>query len=162
LSEWARVSTPMAGEGMGMYFLPDVGDEVLVQFEQGDINKPMVIGSVWSGKKRPPEENENRKNNIRTIKTKGGNSITLDDTEKDEKIIIQDKSGNLIKFQSNENKSNGNISISIEAKNDLELKAGGDILLRATNVKVIGGSGSTKSSTTISGNEITGAGGGSP
>jgi phage protein D/phage baseplate assembly protein gpV len=158
LSEWARVSTPMAGEGMGMYFLPDVGDEVLVQFEQGDINKPMVIGSVWSGKKRPPEENENRKNNIRTIKTKGGNSITLDDTEKDEKIIIQDKSGNLIKFQSNEKKSNGKISISIEAKNDLELKAGGDIFLRATNVKVIGGSGST----TISGNEITGAVGGSP
>ena len=42
-SAWARCSTPMAGSSRGMYFLPDIGDEVLVAFEHGNFNKPVVV-----------------------------------------------------------------------------------------------------------------------
>src|SRR5262245_3996932 len=51
---WARVATMMAGRNKGTLFLPEVGDEVLVAFERGDVRAPCVIGSLWNGKARPP------------------------------------------------------------------------------------------------------------
>jgi uncharacterized protein involved in type VI secretion and phage assembly len=54
LSPWARVAVPMSGIVSGMYFMPELGDEVLVAFEQGDINVPYVIGSLWNGFAPPP------------------------------------------------------------------------------------------------------------
>ena len=47
-SHWARVAAPMAGNGRGLYFLPEVEDEVLVLFERGDAF-PFVIGALWNG-----------------------------------------------------------------------------------------------------------------
>ena len=39
----------------GFYFRPEIGDEVIVAFEHGDVRFPYIIGSVWNGKDRPPE-----------------------------------------------------------------------------------------------------------
>lgn len=106
VSNWARIATLMAGgdiesgSSWGMYFLPDVGDEVLVAFEQGEINKPIVIGSLWNGLARPPEKNADGQNRIRLIKTKAGHTITLDDTSGAEEIIVKDKAENMIKLHS--------------------------------------------------------------
>lgn len=50
---WARVSLPLGGNQTGLWALPDVGDEVVVGFEGGDVRNPIVIGSLWNGK-RPP------------------------------------------------------------------------------------------------------------
>src|SRR4030095_7582082 len=60
-SWWARLSTIGAGrrqngDGHGIVFMPEVGDEVLVVFEHGDIAHPVVIGSMWNGKAKPPED----------------------------------------------------------------------------------------------------------
>ena len=52
---WARVSTLMAGDRRGTWFVPDVGDEVLVAFQGGDPRQPIVLGSLWSASDRPPE-----------------------------------------------------------------------------------------------------------
>jgi hypothetical protein len=49
LSPFARIATPMSGIACGVSFLPQIGDEVLVAFEQGDVNVPYVIGSLWNG-----------------------------------------------------------------------------------------------------------------
>lgn len=54
IEPWARVVTPYAGMNRGIYFMPQDGDEVLVAFQNGDINVPMVIGSIWSSLDRPP------------------------------------------------------------------------------------------------------------
>src|SRR4029450_5219774 len=48
-SHWARVATPMAGDKRGLYFLPEVDDEVLIAFEHGAIDYPCVMGSVCDG-----------------------------------------------------------------------------------------------------------------
>ncbi len=48
LSPWIRVSTPMAGKGYGVKFLPCVGDEVMIDYENGDIERPFVVGSLYS------------------------------------------------------------------------------------------------------------------
>lgn len=52
---WARVATPFAGGERGAFFIPDVGDEVLVTFVNGDPRYPIVIGSLWNGRDAAPE-----------------------------------------------------------------------------------------------------------
>ncbi len=55
-SNWARVAVPFAGNDRGAWFMPQVADEVLVVFLNGNINQPIVIGSLWNGKDRPPDK----------------------------------------------------------------------------------------------------------
>jgi uncharacterized protein involved in type VI secretion and phage assembly len=52
---WARVAVPFAGADRGAFFLPEVGDEVVVAFAGGDPAQPIVIGSLWNGRDAPPE-----------------------------------------------------------------------------------------------------------
>jgi phage protein D/phage baseplate assembly protein gpV len=105
-SRWARVATFMAGgslsDSWGGYFLPDVGDEVFVAFEHGDINRPVVVGSVWNGKARPPEVNKDQ-NARKMIRTKTGMQILFDETSGQECLSIQDKPGNSITLRSARN-----------------------------------------------------------
>jgi phage protein D len=54
-SNWARVVAPGAGPQRGVYWLPEVNDEVLVAFEHGDMHRPYVIGGVWNGTDAPPK-----------------------------------------------------------------------------------------------------------
>jgi uncharacterized protein involved in type VI secretion and phage assembly len=80
LSPWARIATPMSGILSGMSFLPQLGDEVLVAFEQGDVNVPYVIGSLWNGLAPPPPNIPVPDSPIRTsymIKTLLGNTIMM-------------------------------------------------------------------------------------
>lgn len=90
---WVRVVTFMAGSRMGGYFLPRVGDEVLVAFHNGDINSPYVLGSLWNGAAPPPGGNDSGDNNIRQIISRSGHTILLDDTPGSEKIEITDQTG---------------------------------------------------------------------
>ena len=68
-TDWARVVAPMAGLDRGTYFLPHVGDEVLVAFDGDDIRYPYVLGALWSRTDKVPEKNDDGKNAIRVIKT---------------------------------------------------------------------------------------------
>lgn len=122
-SWWARVAVPMAGKEMGHYFLPDVEQEVLVAFEQGDPNRPYVLGMLWN-KPAPPPEKVDEKNTQRVIKSRSGHVVRLDDTEGKEKISIVDKSAkNSIVFDT--------------AENTITILADQDIKLTATNGKVL-------------------------
>jgi hypothetical protein len=75
LSPWARVAMPMAGILHGFYFIPNVGDEVLVAFEHGDINAPYIIGSLWNALAPPPLPSPLPQ--IRAIRTLAGNQIVM-------------------------------------------------------------------------------------
>jgi uncharacterized protein involved in type VI secretion and phage assembly len=92
-SAWARMVSPMAGNGRGLYALPDLGDEVLVVFEHGRVEYPYVLGALWNGKDAPPGKNEDGKNNVRVFKSRSGHVVRLDDTEGGEKIEIRDAQG---------------------------------------------------------------------
>jgi uncharacterized protein involved in type VI secretion and phage assembly len=52
---WARVAMPFAGGNRGAFFIPDVGDEVVVAFLAGDPRAPIVLGSLWNGHDSAPE-----------------------------------------------------------------------------------------------------------
>jgi uncharacterized protein involved in type VI secretion and phage assembly len=117
-SWWARIATPMAGPNRGVWFLPEVDDEVLVAFDHGDVRNPYIIGSLWNGKDTPPETNSDGKNNLRLIHSRSGHLIRLDDSDGDEKIEIIDKtSNNSVTIKSSDN------SIAITCQGKLTLHA---------------------------------------
>ena len=78
-SDWARCAVPMAGKDRGTYFLPEIGDEVLVAFEREDMRFPYVLGALWNGQDKPPESNSNGQNDRRVIKSRSGHKLTFDD-----------------------------------------------------------------------------------
>jgi len=82
---WARVATPMAGATSGVYLIPNVGDEVLLAFEHGDVNAPYIIGSLWNASSPPPLPNPMPQ--IRAIRTLAGNQIVF--TEAPTTVTIQ-------------------------------------------------------------------------
>jgi uncharacterized protein involved in type VI secretion and phage assembly len=129
---WARLATPMAGGDRGIYFLPEVHDEVLVIFEHGDVRFPYIIGALWNGQDRPPTNNDSGKNNIRLIKSRSGHLIRLDDTNKAERIEIIDKSGkNRLVFDTQNN------TITINSAQDLTLSArNGTLKLEAKSIEL--------------------------
>ena len=97
-SDWAKVASLMAGKERGAVFLPEVDDEVLVAFEQGDINYPFVIGALWNAEDVPPETNADGKNNIRKITSRSGHELIFNDDNEgqQEKLEIHSKSGHTI------------------------------------------------------------------
>jgi len=131
-SNWARMAVPMAGKDRGIYFLPEVNDEVLVAFDHGDVRFPYVIGALWNGKDVPPAKNDDGKNNVRLIKSRSGHIIRLTDEDGDEKIEIIDKSTkNSIVFDTAQN------TITITADKDISLSAPkGTIELNAQNIQI--------------------------
>ncbi len=93
-SAQARVMVPMAGSGSGMHFLPEVGDEVVVAFEMGDTNFPIILGAVWNRVNPPPKQAETSpENHKRTIVSRSGHELTFDDTPGSQKVMIKTQGG---------------------------------------------------------------------
>jgi phage protein D/phage baseplate assembly protein gpV len=164
-SNWIRVASPMAGNGRGMVFLPEVDDEVLIAFENGDLNRPYVLGALWNGEDSPPETNSDGHNNIRKIRSRSGHEIvfndddtshrekieihtnaghiiTMDDSTGSEKIEIKDKTGNnSIKLDSVQNAVaiSGATKITLDAPT-VELTSQGNMTFRANGILTIQGS----------------------
>lgn len=77
---WARVAVLLAGMNRGTYFIPQVGDEVLVAFEQGDVRQPFVIGCLWNSTDSPPAGSPLDPVAKRIIRTPLGHVMEFDDT----------------------------------------------------------------------------------
>lgn len=98
-SPWARVVSFMAGPQRGGVFRPEVGDEVLLVFNHGDMRFPYIIGGLWNGRdESPSERGADRDNNIRLIKSRSGHMILFDDSAGSEKITVIDKNGHMIEL----------------------------------------------------------------
>jgi uncharacterized protein involved in type VI secretion and phage assembly len=117
---WVRVLTPHAGNGRGMLFLPEAGDEVVVGFEQGDPERPCVLGSVWNGRDRAPQEA-----GVHRLVTASGNAIHLSDAKGKETVEIHTSAGKCLLQLSNG--ANGVPTITLHAEGDLALEATGEI-----------------------------------
>ncbi|MDR3409531.1 MAG: type VI secretion system tip protein TssI/VgrG [Formivibrio sp.] len=87
---WLRVSQPSAGAGWGHQFLPRIGQEVLVNFIEGDIDRPMITGVLYNGSHNPPEFSgagslpaNKTLSGIKSKEFKGGqyNELLFDDTQ---------------------------------------------------------------------------------
>lgn len=158
VSDWTRIAVPMAGPERGTYFLPEVGDEVLVAFDDGDINHPYVLGALWNGEDEPPADNDGN-NDIRRIRSRSGHEVTFDDADGaeavhietsgghsivmddgDETITIEDTGGNEIEFDgaSRSLTISSDATVTIEAAN-IELTSSGNLDIEANGVLTLDG-----------------------
>nr|WP_315222327.1 phage baseplate assembly protein V [uncultured Flavobacterium sp.] len=122
---WLRVMTPDAGSSgkvntnRGMVFIPEVGDQVMLGFRYNDPNRPFVIGSLFNGKTGTGGD---LKNNIKSIYTRTGSTITFD--EGDSSILVKDPSGNKWFMD-------GNGNIEVTAPKNITINAGESIIMSA-------------------------------
>ena len=130
-SNWARVAAPMAGKDRGIYFLPEVDDEVLVAFEHGLVDYPFVVGACGMAG-HPAGVQLRRQNNHRTIKSRSGHVLRLNDKSGGETIEIIDKTGNnKIVIDSTRN------TITIEAQSDITIKSStGKLTMQANGIEM--------------------------
>jgi uncharacterized protein involved in type VI secretion and phage assembly len=163
VSDWARTVQPGAGKDRGAMVLPEVGDEVLVAFEQGDIRRPYVLGGLYNGVDKPSAGNiawldkGSGAVNRRSFVSRCGHRIDmLDDKGRTEGISLSaDGDKLLLKLDATGTKvtvhSDGTVlvegkkGIVVDAANaKLELKAGEIALSATSGVSVDGGSGAVK------------------
>lgn len=82
--KWAKMAMPYMGPGWGVYFLPEKGDQVLLVFEDGNIEKPYVIGCIPRDRDRFLRKTADEHNGIKQIQTRNGSRITFQDDEGEE------------------------------------------------------------------------------
>jgi len=139
VSPWIRIITPHSGKEQGFYFIPEIGDEVLVAFEGGNAEKPYVIGSLYHGKAKPDTLFESE-NNIKAIRTRSGHTIEFIDKDGSEELKIYDfnKENYVITLASHSKEitivSQGNIDI--KAEGDMSMEATGDMKIKANNIQM--------------------------
>ncbi len=151
-SDWARLVTQMAGKDRGMFLRPEVGDEVLVAFELGDVRRPYILGSLWSTTDTPPaDDGQAAQNNWRFITSRSGHMVKLDDTAGKEKIEIIGSDGqrqivfDIAKQKIQVTCDSGDVEVSATAGSvkvdalTVEIKASGNMTLQATGSMTIKG-----------------------
>ena len=89
---WIRVVQPHAGAGKGFYFIPEIGEEVLVDFEFQNAERPYVVGAHYNGEEM--SRYHTKGNDKKVIHTRSGTKIVLNDGEGS--VFIEDPSGNSI------------------------------------------------------------------
>jgi Rhs element Vgr protein len=158
---WARLANFYSSSGFGAFFLPEVGDEVMVGFLNQDPRFPVILGSMYSENRKPYSElspdSENSKkaivtkselrivfddqNSVMTITTKNNNVITLSD--QDQKISIEDQNSNSLVMSSSGIEMKSPSSITIQADQNVTIKgemgvsvesASGDVKVSGMNV----------------------------
>ena len=91
-THWARMVSPHAGPDRGLMFMPEVGDEVAVAFEDGDPERPILLGSLWNGVQQAPRGeffgSDIPANDIKRIVTKSGNRLQMVDTPGRETVVV--------------------------------------------------------------------------
>lgn len=95
-STWAPVVRTLAGDGRGMWYVPEVGDEALVAFEHGDFDHPFILGYLWNGADKPPSSGIDE--HVRRIQSVSGHQFDLDDRDGDGAVVIKTAGGSTIEL----------------------------------------------------------------
>ncbi|WP_309608048.1 type VI secretion system tip protein VgrG [Flavobacterium sp.] len=110
---WIRMTNPHAGGGKGMYFVPEIGEEVLVGFEGDNAEKPFVLGTMYNGSESSGYNTAG--NDQKVIQTRSGTKIIMNDATGS--VFIEDPSGNTWMMD-------GKGNINVNAPNDITMNAG--------------------------------------
>ena len=131
---WIRVMTPDGGgsenvpTNRGFVFIPEVGDHVLVGFRHGDPNRPYVMGSLFNGRTGVGGFAENH---LKSIRTRSGHVIELDDAPSSLGITIKDNKGNSVHIDSAED------SIVVNAEKDITFNAAETFTVNCKNANIL-------------------------
>ena len=137
MTPWLRLSQPYAGGGKGFSFIPEIGEEVMIDFEGGNAERPFVKGTLFNGVADPDGVWLPGNNQVKAIRTRNGHTIEIWDEGEGGYIRIYDneKENYILTFSTDEKliklESTGNIEL--YAKNDIIMHAGHDINASADN-----------------------------
>jgi uncharacterized protein involved in type VI secretion and phage assembly len=140
---WARLATLMGGKHRGSWFVPEVDDEVLLAFEGGDPRRPYVVGCLWNGGDPPPESMDSAgRNNLKSLRSRNGVKLTLDDADGQEKLLLETPGGQKLTLKDGPGEielrdSNGN-SIKLQPSG-ITVTAAAKVTVSASNVEVSAG-----------------------
>jgi uncharacterized protein involved in type VI secretion and phage assembly len=136
-SAMAPVAAALAGKNRGAFFMPEIDDEVLVAFEQGDINHPYIVGFLWNGVDTPPESDPKN----RVLLTPGGHTLRFEDGANTKKVILQSSSGHKITLDDTQAgqtmtlQTNGQQTITLnDLQTSITLSGGGRIITMANGM----------------------------
>lgn len=133
-SDWARVASAGGGPRRGLCVTPEIDDEVLVAFEQGDPNRPFVLGGLWNGKDAPPIRDAVKSGKVerRGFTTRAGHSVSFSDEAGKGAITIKTAGGQTIVL---EDQPPGKLTISCGG--DVQVSgAGGALSIAASGVEL--------------------------
>jgi type VI secretion system secreted protein VgrG len=144
---WVRMAVPHAGKDRGWYALPELNDEVLVGYEHGNTDHPVVLGCLYNKDNAPMQEAISSDNDVKMFMTRSGNKIVLNDKNGAEQIVISQKDGKNqivldISGPSITISTEGDISIkgkrniTIEADQGITMKASSDVKIEGANVEI--------------------------
>ncbi|MEJ2045208.1 MAG: type VI secretion system tip protein VgrG [Reinekea sp.] len=137
---WARMAHYYASNSFGAFFIPEIGDEVVLGYLNNDPGYPIILGSLYSSKNKAPldltADNYTKllqtksslkvsfddEKKIITLETPGGHSIVMDDDAK--KVTVTDSNSNVMEMSDS--------GLSLTSPKDIALKADGKITLTAT------------------------------
>lgn len=139
-SPFAPIAAGMSGNDRGSYFMPEVDDEVLVAFEQGDFDHPFVVGFLWNGVDKPPENDRQ----IREIKTPGGHTLTFTDTDGSKKVEIKSDGGHHVTIDDAAqtitiSDSGGSNQVVIQASGTVTVQAATKVVVKASQIELTEG-----------------------
>jgi uncharacterized protein involved in type VI secretion and phage assembly len=125
---WARVATMMAGPHRGTWFIPEVGDEVLVAFEGAEQRAAYVIGSLWNAKARPPEDDAV---NVKSIRSRSGVTVRIQEG-KTTSLVVETPGGQRLTLQDGP----GSVRVADDNGNAVTLDAAGVTVTASAKVTV--------------------------
>jgi phage baseplate assembly protein V len=116
VTEYCRVCQLYAGNGYGSFFVPEVGDEVLVAFVHGDMRMPIVLGGLYNGQDKPPSDRQKTKDQ-KMIRTKAGHELLLDDSTQDRRVRVRTAKDHVIDLDD----QNRKVTVTSTAGHTMEL-----------------------------------------
>lgn len=127
-TDWVRLLTPYSGSGKGQLFKPEVGSQVLVDYQNGLAEQPFVLGNMFHANNKQGAKYSPDGNLMKGIQTAGGNKFVMQDKEGQQSINISNSNNKGTSLNIN---FNGDGSVSISTNGPINLTAGGDITLNA-------------------------------
>ena len=97
MTPWIHVVTPHAGANKGIYFPPEIGEEVLINYENNNAEKPFVMGAMYNGAEKSGYHTSG--NDLKAIHTRSNNKIVMNDSEKS--LLMEDGSQSFFKMKGN-------------------------------------------------------------
>jgi uncharacterized protein involved in type VI secretion and phage assembly len=150
-SAWARVVSPGAGARRGIQWLPEVGDEVMVGFENDDKTRPVVLGGMWSRKDKPANarSTQDGKVNERILASRKDHRLVLIDDPTSAVTLKLGDAGCELHLEQSESKLTGERKLTISA-DQIEIKASQKMVLDAAQMEI-----TARSTLTATGKPIT-------
>lgn len=142
VSDWCRVRQLYAGGGYGTFFVPEVGDEVLVAFVHGDMRLPIVLGGLYNGQDKPSTHRAADRDE-KVVRTRGGHELLFDDRDGERRLHLKTPGGHTLELDDKGRKatleSAGGHKVTLDdggSKVTVETAGGQTLVLDAASGKV--------------------------